>query len=98
MSRQIGETHISILRSDQFHGETFGAFKITDHRTVDPDVLGLFPLGRRFLAENAVAFTHRSHLDELSLALIGNPRRAMNRSGRHLYSRGFSITRLEGSR
>src|SRR5262245_25769418 len=34
----------------------------------------------------------------LSLAFIGNPRRAMYRSGRHLYSRGFSITRLEGSR
>ena len=37
-------------------------------------------------------------VDEKSLALIGNPRRAMQRSSRHLYSRGFSITRLEGRR
>src|SRR5689334_20140350 len=37
-------------------------------------------------------------MSQKSLALIGNSRRAMYRSSRHLYSRGFSITRLEGSR
>ena len=54
---------------------------------------------RRFTQANATVLPFVSvYTDEKSLAFIGNPRRAMLRWRAHLNCRGFSITRLEGSR
>ena len=52
----------------------------------------------RKLAKNAVVFTHHNQVAVLSLALIGNRRRDKYRRRSDARCRGFSITRLEGSR